>query len=143
MPGERADLAQDIVANNVSPGAVVMSDEHPSYTNLGQLVARHHAIRHADAFAVGPGLHTKLVESFFGRLRRSAMGSHNRISGTYLDLYASSLAWHENTRRQPFASKMQDVLVDGLWHPVSRKFCGHAQGVWPIHPLGSRLPRAG
>ncbi len=72
-------------------------------------------------------------------MRRSAAGIHHRIGGTYLDLYASSLAWHENSRRQPFSEKVKDVLGASMRHGVSRKFCGYWQGVYPVDPLGWEL----
>ncbi len=141
-PGEIAEYAEDIVVRKVTRRAVIVSDEHGAYANLGQLNALAIRIRHADAYAMGPGLNTNLVESFFGRVRRSAMGIHHRVSGTYLELYVTSLAWHENTRRQPFSDKLQFVLTAGLAHGVSRKFCGYSQGVYPVAPLGWRLPAA-
>ena len=85
---------------------------------------------------MGPGLNTNLVESFFGRVRRSAMGIHHRVCGTYLELYVVSLAWHENARRQPFSHRLQFVLGAGQHHPVSRRFCGYSQGVYPVEALG-------
>ena len=67
------------------------------------------------------------------------MGIHHRVCGTYLDLCASTLAWQENARRQPFSDKLRFVLGAGLHHPVSRRFCGYWQGVYPIEPLGWAL----
>lgn len=139
-PGEVVEYAEDIVIRKVTRRAIILSDEHGAYANLADFNAGAHRIRHADAFAMGPGLHTNMVESFFGRVRRSAMGIHHRVCGTYLDLYASSLAWQENARRQPFSGKLRFVLAAGQHHPVSRKFCGYWQGVYPVEPLGWELP---
>lgn len=88
---------------------------------------------------MGPGLNTNGVESFFVRLRRSAIGIHHRVCGTYLELYVASLAWHENTRKRRFSAKFGDVLRATMQHGVSRKFCGYWQSVYPIEPLGWEL----
>jgi len=128
----------DIVANTVTRTAIVISDEHPAYATLNEMNPAFQ-IRHADAYELGPGLNTNGVESFFARVRRSIAGIHHRVCGTYLDLYASSLAWHENTRRQPFSDKLVDVLTAGMQHRQSRKFTGYWQGVYPVDPLGWQL----
>lgn len=135
-PGETPGHAEDIVARKVARRAVVLSDEHGAYAGLGRLNRAAIQVRHADALAFGPGLNTNGVESFFSRVRRSAIGIHHRVCGAYLELYASSLAWHENTRRQAFSFKLRETLRAGLDHPVSRKFCGYWQGVYPVDPLG-------
>ena len=140
-PGEVDTYAEDIVRRTTTRRAIMMSDEHPAYRRLHRVNAAAFRIRHADAYGMGPGLNTNGVGSFFGRLRRSVAGIHHRVCGTYLELYAASLAWHENTRRQRFSVKLQAVLGAGLMHPVSRKFCGYWQGVYPIEPLGWELAR--
>src|SRR5947209_18919402 len=86
----------------------MISDEHAAYEHLDELNVAI-LIRHADAYAIGPGLNTNGVESFFVRLRRSAIGVHHRVCGTYLDLYAASLGWHTDTRKRRFSAKF-DVL---------------------------------
>ena len=139
-PGEVVEYAEDIVLRKVTRRAVILSDEHRAYRHLADLNPMAFRIRHADAYAMGPGLNTNHVESFFGRVRRSVAGIHHRVCGRYLELYASSLAWHENTRRQRFSEKLGAVLEAGLRHPVSRKFCGYWQGVYPVEPLGWELP---
>ena len=142
-PGEVDVYAEDIVRRKTTRRAVILSDEHGAYAHLNRVNAAAFRIRHADAYGMGPDLNTNGVESFFSRLRRSVAGIHHRVCGTYLDLYASSLAWHENTRRERFSVKLRAVLGAGLMHPVSRKFCGYWQGVYPIEPLGWELPGLG
>lgn len=134
-PGESEEFAYDIVATTVNRTAVVISDEHPAYAGLDELNPLFQ-IRHADAYGLGPGLNTNLVESFFVRVRRSVAGIHHRVCGTYLELYVTSIAWHENTRRLRFSAKLQQVLRAGIRHPQSRKFTGYWQGIYPVEPLG-------
>ena len=135
-PGEVPRYAEDIVERKVSRRAVILSDEHGAYAGLGRLNRAVVQVRHADALAFGPGLNTNGVESHFARVRRSEVGVHHHISGKYLDLYASSLAWYENTRRQRFSFKLRDTVQACMDHPTSRKFCGYWQGVYPVEPLG-------
>lgn len=141
-PGEVEEYAEDIVRRKVTRRAIVLSDEHHAYAHLDRLNLTVR-IRHADVFEIGPRLNTNSVESFYSRIRRSVAGIHHRISGKYLDLYASSLAWHENTRRDPFSVKVKSVLGACMRHPVSRKFCGYWQGVYPVEPLGWELEELG
>jgi transposase-like protein len=138
-PGEQGRYAEDIVRRKVARTAIILSDEHRAYANLGDINPLVFHIRHNDAYGFGPGMNTNGVEGWFARVRRSAMGIHHRFCGTYLELYASSLAWHENTRRQLFSVKVHDVLKASMRHPTSRKFCGYWQGVYPVDPLEWRL----
>jgi hypothetical protein len=138
-PGEQQLYAQDIVNRKVTRTAIILSDEHGAYANLRDANPLAMRIRHADAYAFGPGMNTNGVESWYSRVRRSVMGIHHRVCGTYLELYATSLAWHENTRRQRFSEKLHDVLRASMTHPTSRKFCGYWQGVYPVDPPGWRL----
>ena len=138
-PGEVIEFAEDIVIRKVYRRAIVVSDEHPAYAHLGDFNPGAIRIRHVDAYGLGPGLNTNLVESFFSRVRRSAIGIHHRVVGKYLDLYAAALAWQENARRDRFSDRLRFVLGAGLRHPVSRKFCGLWQGVYPIEALGWEL----
>jgi transposase-like protein len=138
-PGEQQRYAEDIVRQKVSRTAVMLADEHGAYANLSDINPLTFRIRHADAYGFGPGMNTNGVEGWFARVRRSTWGIHHRISGTYLELYATSLAWHENERRTPFGEKAHDVLRACMKHPTSRKFCGYWQGVYPVDPLGWRL----
>ena len=138
-PGEVHRYAEDIVERKVTRRAVMVSDEHGAYAGLNRLNRAVVQVRHAEALAFGPGINTNGVESHYARVRRSELGIHHRIVGKYLELYASTLAWHENTRRQRFSFKLRETVQAAMDHPTSRKFCGYWQGVYPIELLGWEL----
>jgi transposase-like protein len=135
-PGEVPRYAEDIVERKVARQAVILSDEHGAYAGLNRLNRGVVQVRHADALAFGSGINTNGVESHYSRVRRAELGIHHHISGKYLELYASSLAWYENTRRQMFSFKLRETVQACMDHPTSRKFCGYWQGVYPVEPLG-------
>ncbi len=71
-------------------------------------------INHSVAFSKD-GACTNQAESYFARLRRSEIGTHHRISGLYLDLYASEMAWREDHRRMSNGTQYS-VIAAALKH---------------------------
>ena len=56
-------------------------------------------------------------KSYFSRLRRAEIGIHHRISGKYLNPYASEMAWREDHRRVPNGAQSSAIAAAALEHP--------------------------
>jgi hypothetical protein len=126
VPGERGDVAWQLVKNHVEKGAELRTDENSAYDELAGLnaIVRNN---HSVAFVVEPDASTNQVESHFSRLRRAEIGIHHHIAGKYLDWYAADVAWREDYRCVDFRVQSKTVLGSALGKPVSRNMAGYWQ----------------
>jgi hypothetical protein len=83
-------------------------------------------INHSVAFSKD-GSCTNQAESFFSRLRRAEMGTHHRISGRYLNRYASEMAWREDARPTSNGAQFNAIAAFALNHPHSSDWRGYWQ----------------
>ena len=70
---------------------------------------------------------TNHAESFFSRLRRAEVGTHHHIAGTYLDAYATEMAWREDNRRVSNGGQFMRITRAAATAPVSRQWAGYWQ----------------
>ena len=108
------------IRRKIPVGSIVHADEARAWDTLHA----HYDMRrinHSVAFSQD-GACTNQAESFFSRLRRAEIGTHHRISGQYLDLYASEMAWREDHRRVPNGTQSSVIAAAALAHPHSLDF---------------------
>jgi transposase-like protein len=101
-------------------GSIVHADEARGWDTLHA----HYDMRrinHSVAFSKD-GACTNQAESYFSRLRRAEIGTHHRVSGRYLNRYASEMAWREDQRRMPNGTQYSFIAAAALAHPHSRDF---------------------
>ncbi|ERP97781.1 hypothetical protein Q669_21485 [Labrenzia sp. C1B10] len=127
---EDGGAAWDAVRDHVDRGAVVITDEHPSYTDLAGL-NEHHRVNHSKAYQTEDGVNTNHVESFFSRIQRAYVGIHHRFSLRYFDWYVADLAWREDNRRMSNGQLTGLVVSAAMRNPTSRSLCGYWQGNKP------------
>ncbi len=127
---ETAKEAVAVARRYVEFGAVVLTDAHEAYRDLGAYWD-HRAVDHGAEYRADDGTTTNLIESFFARVKRSQMGTHHRMAGKYLDWYVAELAWREDMRRRDNGWLTRDLLKRVLRHPVSRWLKGYWQGNHP------------
>jgi transposase-like protein len=83
-------------------------------------------INHSEAFSKD-GACTNQAESYFSRLRRAEFGQHHRISGQYLNRYASEMAWREDHRRDTNGAQFSAIAALALNNPMSLEWRGYWQ----------------
>ena len=108
------------IRQRVPLGSVIHADEARGWDTLHA----HYDMRrinHSIAFSKD-GACTNQAESYFSRLRRAEIGTHHRISGQYLNRYASEMAWREDHRRVPNGTQSSVIASAALKHPHSRDF---------------------
>ncbi|HEY6991584.1 MAG TPA: IS1595 family transposase [Bryobacteraceae bacterium] len=108
------------IRKHIPFGSTVHADEAGGWDSLHA----HYDMRrinHSVAFSKD-GACTNQAESYFSRLRRAEMGTHHRISGRYLNRYASEMAWREDHRRAPNGTQYSGIAAAALGHPHSRNF---------------------
>jgi transposase-like protein len=108
------------IRQRVAVGSIVHADEARGWDTLHA----HYEMRrinHTVAFSKD-GACTNQAESFFSRLRRAEIGTHHKISGRYLNRYASEMAWREDRRGLPNGTQYSAIAAAALLHPHSRDF---------------------
>lgn len=92
------DTLQRIIRENVSPDAILFTDEWPLYVGLGRDFAGHYRIKHKDQIYADGYVHTQTIEGFFGNVKRGLSGVQHNVSRKWLELYVSEFAFKYNHR---------------------------------------------
>ena len=114
------------IRSRVHSDTAIMADEAASWNALH---ARFEVSRidHGKLYSTETGTYTNGAESFFSRLRRSEIGHHHHISGTYLVRYTQESAWREDHRRVSKGAQVRAVAGLAMAAPVSADWCGYWQ----------------
>ncbi len=122
--GKESD-AIPAIRERIAGGSIIHADEARGWDTLHAYYEMRR-INHSVAFSKD-GANTNQAESYFSRLRRAEIGTHHRISGQYLNRYASEMAWREDRRRAPNGSQYSAIAAAALAHGHSRDFRGYWQ----------------
>jgi hypothetical protein len=114
-----------LVRQHVESGTVVHADEASGWDHLHASYDMRR-INHSVAYSLD-GACTNQAESFFSRLRRAEFGIHHRISGKYLNRYASEMAWREDQRRTANGDQSNLVIALALHQSRSDAWAGYWQ----------------
>ena len=87
----RAVLEQ-FIADHVAPGAMIYTDDHPSYREL----PNHEAVAHGQGEYVRGDVHTNGIESVWAIVKRMHMGTYHWMSVKHLHRYVRELAGRHN-----------------------------------------------
>lgn len=122
--GKESD-AIPTIKRKVVPTATLYADESRQWDTLHASFDTRR-INHSEAYSKD-GASTNWAESYFSRLRRSEIGVHHRISGSYIGAYANEMAWRENHRRAATGEQWNTVIAAAATHPKSDKWAGYWQ----------------
>jgi transposase-like protein len=107
LPDVTANEIMGVVTKHVVPGAVVYTDEYPSYKRLramrdanGKRMYRHYQIRHKDRVYVNGHIHTNSVEGFWSLVKRGIGGVYHSVSSKYLQTYLDEYTFRYNRRHE-------------------------------------------
>lgn len=99
-PGTLRKAMRELVAQ-ADPGAVLNTDEHRAYLQIGKGFAAHKRVNHADReyhrHSDDAGINT--AESFFGLFKRGLTGSFHHVSKRHLQRYADEFSFRWNHRK--------------------------------------------
>ncbi len=98
----KMDTIAPILFDNVSPDAILYTDEWAMYSRLGQQFAEHHTIAHRDAVYADGHVHTQTVEGFFGNVKRGLSGVQHNVSRKWLQAYVNEFQFKYNHRDASF-----------------------------------------
>lgn len=84
---------------NVSPDAVLMTDEASMYRNLGKKFASHKTVNHSKKeYALEDGTSTNTIEGVFSVFKRGMVGTYQHCSPDHLHRYLAEFDWRYNHR---------------------------------------------
>lgn len=115
IPNVKQVTLRGVVADNVTPGAIVSTDELYSYGLLDGDGYKHGAVKHGDRewsyydYHHDAFHHTNGVESFWKLFKDSIRSTHIHVSQKYMHRYLSEFAFRSNHRVKRNA--MFDLLV--------------------------------
>ncbi len=110
VPMITGDNLKGIIRQQVSPEAVIMTDEHGAYRGLSQEFAGHEAVSHSRGEYVRGSSHTNTIEGVFSLFKRQIVGAHHHISPEHLDRYWDEFEWKYNRRKSTEGEKLQMAL---------------------------------
>ena len=103
VPNVRKRTLHPIIAENVTKGSIVHTDELRSYSGLSKSGYRHETVNHGREEYVNGSCHVNGLEGFWARLKLSIHGTHVHVSGKYLQHYAKEFEYRYNRRHRPSA----------------------------------------
>jgi len=121
-----------IIRQRVATGSTIHADEASGWDTLYAHFDMRR-VNHSVEYVAADGANTNQAESYFSRLRRSAIGVHHRIGARLLHRYASETAWRENRRQQSNGAQWREVMGLALAHPVSAEWAGYWQRSFDKH----------
>jgi transposase-like protein len=93
------DQMKAIMAKNMAPEAVLMTDEASMYKNIGKCFAEHKTVNHsAGEYAREGGITTNTVEGFFSTFKRGMKGTYQHCNSDHLHRYLAEFEFRYNNR---------------------------------------------
>ncbi len=87
-----------IAKERILPESVIFTDEHHSYTGLGQMGYTHQRINHSAGVYVLGNVHTNTIEGFWSLVKRGIAGVYHNVSRKYLQTYLDEYSFRYNRR---------------------------------------------
>jgi len=103
---------RNAVMESVEPGAMLYTDEHAGYQNLGQEYA-HQFINHAETYARG-AVHTNGIENFWSCLKRGLKGTYVSVEPFHMFRYLDEQAFRFNNRKGTDLQRFM-LAMDNVW----------------------------
>ncbi|GGA46591.1 IS1595 family transposase [Dyella nitratireducens] len=106
---ENAVDIKNLAARLLTPGTIVMTDEHAAYGVLSGPY-EHYSVCHAEEFCTAEGVCNNMSETFNSRARRAQFGVHHGFRPKYLQDYMSESAWRETNRKLSQRDQVLEIL---------------------------------
>ncbi len=110
MPIARNDMdtIHEAIQAKIAKTSRLMTDEHKSYSGLGDTFTKHDAVNHKGGEYVRGDAHTNGIESVWAVMKRGMHGVYHKASKKHLDRYVNEFAFRLN------AGKVQRHTLDRL-----------------------------
>lgn len=98
VPHVKRSTLVPFMHKQVSPNAILYTDEFPAYNHMARLGYRHLRVEHgAKVFAQG-NIHTNSIEGFWSLVKRGISGVYHAVSPKYLQSYLDEYTFRYNHR---------------------------------------------
>lgn len=101
---------KDVVRQNVSKEAFVMTDSHAGYIGLAQEFAGHDSVNHSQLEFKRGNTHTNSIEGFFSVFKRTIFGTYHAVSPKHLEQYCAETAYRFNFRHMNDADRFRMAI---------------------------------
>lgn len=109
-PTLSARNVQSVVRENVEPGSLLLTDEHPSFRGLSRDYI-HETVNHsAGEYVRKFYIHTNGIESVWALFKRQIVGTHHYLSPKHLNRYLGEMTWRFNRRAQGEGERVNSLL---------------------------------
>jgi transposase len=89
---------EPIILENVRPGTVISTDEHPAYREISKSGYTHGSVKHNANEYVRGIHHTNTLEGHWSHFKRAVLGTHVHISSKHMWKYVSEFSYRRNHR---------------------------------------------
>lgn len=89
---------EPIIRENVLPGTIISTDEHPSYNDLKNSGYLHETVNHSAKEYVRGIHHTNTLEGHWSHFKRAVRGTHIHISSKHMWKYVAEFSYRRNMR---------------------------------------------
>lgn len=101
VPNVRRNTLLPIVAEKVTHGSMISSDELPTYNSLSKLGYDHGTVNHGRGEYARGSRHVNSLEGFWARLKLSIRGTHVHVSAKHMSKYLAEFEYRYNMRKHP------------------------------------------
>jgi transposase-like protein len=98
ITGKTFDGIKRTLRGNVSPDAVLMTDDARMYKKIAKEFAEHKSVNHSAGEYVRGDAHTNTVEGFFSVFKRGMTGVYQHCSADHLQRYLAEFDFRYNNR---------------------------------------------
>lgn len=105
-----ASSFKDVVRDNVSTSAIVITDSHLSYVGLGAEFAGHETVNHSIQEYKNGIACTNGVEGFFSIFKRTIYGTYHSVSPKHLHRYCTETTYRFNSRKIKDADRFKQAI---------------------------------
>jgi len=109
----KAETLFDIAKKHIVKGSTLHTDANQSYKRFNGIF-NHKAVKHLAEFVSKAGVHTNMVEGFWGLLKRGIEGQFHHISQKYLQSYINEFEFRFNRRKIKSETIFEELLLRGL-----------------------------
>ena len=96
VAGEDKETVKQAVQQHVTPGAIIVTDEHRAYHVIKSQPFSHEVVNHSAKEFVNGMAHTNGIESVWAILKRSIHGTWHHISFKHLERYVNEATFRLN-----------------------------------------------
>jgi transposase-like protein len=125
---ENAESVVPILRKHIVAGSTVQTDGGTAYAKMDHAKYTHQPVVHKNEYSTIDGWNNNQAESYISRLRRAEFGTYHGMRKNYLSMYASEMAWREDTRRFSRSERFRDLIKKAMQSGKSTAFFRYKQG---------------